>query len=326
MRRFGRWLGRLLLALAAVCSLAYLFGPYERVDLAAQFEPRKFGEGVQVYFESIESAFEDITEGVEKRVIWAGQQEVRTPLSLVYIHGFSATSEEIRPVPDRLAAALGANLVYTRLTGHGRGGTALAEARVSDWMHDTVEALAAARAVGDEVVVLGTSTGGTLAALAMLDDAQQAKIKGIVFVSPNFGINDPMAPLLTMPAARYILPLVAGHERSWKAANGLQEKYWTTRYPTVAVFPLAALVKEAASASYSALSIPALFHYALDDRVVDGAASARVSRDWGGAVTEAILPEDAKVGASRHVIAGDIISPAQTAATTEIILNWIKGL
>jgi len=131
MRRLIRVLFQIITVLSVAVIAFWLFGPREKVDLTADFDPRKFGEGVQVYFESVESGFDDITPGVEKRVIWQdGFKEQRTPVSILYVHGFSATSEEIRPVPDRLADALGANLVYTRLTGHGRGGDAMAEATV----------------------------------------------------------------------------------------------------------------------------------------------------------------------------------------------------
>ena len=169
MRKAVRALGRGLLALAVAGAALWTFGPYEDVDLSASFDARKFGEGVQVYFESVEGRFDDITPGAEKRVVWAGQAEVRTAVSVLYIHGFSATSEEIRPVPDHVAEALGANLVFTRLTGHGRPGAAMLEATPKAWMQDTAEALAAAAQVGERVVVIANSTGATLATVAALD-------------------------------------------------------------------------------------------------------------------------------------------------------------
>ncbi len=326
MIAYRRWLGRALIGLVAMALLMWVFGPYEPVETDVSFEPRKFGEGVQVYFESVESVYDDLKEGVGKRVIWAGQAERRTPISVLFVHGFSASSEEIRPVPDRVAEALGANLVFTRLTGHGRTGDAMAEASAGDWMRDAAEALAAAQAVGDEVIVISVSTGGTLVALAMLDEAMREKVKGAVFISPNFGVNDPVAPLLTMPAARYLLPLVAGHERAWTAANELQERYWTTRYPTVAVFPMAALVKEAVSRDYSAVSVPALFHYSEKDQVVDPAKTAAFIEGWGGDVRVELLPEGAQVEESHHVLAGDIVAPARTEAAVQMILDWVEGL
>ena len=84
-------------------------------------------DGVDAYFQSQEIPTLNIREDSEKRVIWAGDVEAKTPLSVVYLHGFSASSQEIRPVPDDVASALGANLVYTRFQGartrqcrHGR--------------------------------------------------------------------------------------------------------------------------------------------------------------------------------------------------------------
>jgi hypothetical protein len=46
----------------------------------------------------------------------------------------------MRPVPDRLATQLGANLIYTRLKG--RGSLAMAKPVAGDWLEDTAEALA----------------------------------------------------------------------------------------------------------------------------------------------------------------------------------------
>ena len=81
-----------------------------------------------------ESQIADIRPGLEKSIIWAGTPHHRTRYSLDYIHGFSASKEELRPVPDMIATSLGANIFYTRLTGHGRTADAMREASVSAWM------------------------------------------------------------------------------------------------------------------------------------------------------------------------------------------------
>ena len=124
--------------------------------------------GVDAYFDKVEADIPNLRPAARKRVVWAGGKGERTPLSVVYLHGFSASAEEIRPVPDRVAEALGANLIYTRFKGHGRDGDAMAEARVRDWMADTAEALAAGRAVGEEVLVIATSTGASIATAALV--------------------------------------------------------------------------------------------------------------------------------------------------------------
>ncbi|SDD14502.1 alpha/beta hydrolase [Ruegeria marina] len=326
MRRPGRFLGRVLALLLLAGGLVWWLGPYEKVDLAAGFEPRRFGEGVQVYFESVESRFSDITPGVEKRVIWApGGYERRTPYSVVYLHGFSATSEEIRPVPDRIAGALDANLVYTRLQGHGRGSAAMTEGTASGWMRDAAEALAAGRAVGEKVIVLSTSTGGTLAAAAALDPEMSADVVAMILVSPNFGVNDPLAFVPSLPGARYWLPLVMGGERDVSSPDPAKNTYWTSRYSWEAVVPMAALVKAVVGLDFSLAQIPALFWFSPDDKVVRPDLTRQVAARWGGPVEVRNVTMGPGDDPSSHVVAGDIMSPGQTDAAVAGMLDWLKA-
>lgn len=326
MRGFGRVLGRLLVLLGLIGGAAWAFGPYEDTTLTAGFEPRKFGEGVQVYFESIESQYSDIVPGTEKRVIWAGQQETRTPISILYVHGFAASSEEIRPVPDQLAEALGANLVYTRLQGHGRGGDAMAEATVQGWMMDMAESLAAARAAGDRVVVLSTSTGGTLVVAAMTDPVMRDKVAGLIFVSPNFGINHPLAFVGTFPFARQIIAMIEGERRSYEPSSPEQAKYWTTDYPTSSLAVLSALIKAVNQIDMSTIPVPALFWLSPDDRIVRADLSEAVAARWGGPVTVVRVVMGPGDDPDAHVIAGAIKSPGQTQSAVAGMLDWIGTL
>ncbi len=328
--RILKWLAYLVGGLACFLIAGgvffYLFGPYEPDDISVSFDPTQIGDRVTPYFEAQEARFDDITEGVEKRVVWFDQPDTKTDWVVLYIHGFSATSQEIRPVPDRVADTLGANLVFTRLTGHGRTGEALAQATIADWMNDVAEGLAAARLVGDRVLVMSLSTGGTLAAAAAMDAELSQDVVGIVFGSPNFGINNPLAPLLTFPAARYWLPTLAGVERSFEPHNSDQAKFWTNRYPSVAVLPVAALVRKVTSLDLENATIPALFLFTLEDTVVRPDRTQDVANRWGGAVA-VVNP---KLGPSddpgHHVLAGDIMSPSQNDKTVETILSWIEGL
>ena len=324
MRRALRWSALILVgALAGLVA----FAPHEPVDTDVSFDARLLEGGVAAYLRRVEARYDDIRPDSAKRVIWAaGQEERQTPLSIVYLHGFSASSQEIRPVPDRLSEALGANLVFTRFRGHGRSADAMAEARVVDWMHDAAEALAVGRAVGEEVIVISTSTGGTVAALALSQPELAERVKGVIFVSPNFGIQNTLAPLLTWPGARHWLPLLAGERRSFEPRNPGQAAHWTTEYPSAAVFPMAAMVRHAIKQDYSRTTIPALFYYSSDDKVVRPDITAKVEAAWGGEVTRLspVLTETDDPFA--HVVAGDIMSPGNTGAATQAMLTWITGL
>lgn len=326
MQRRRRWPRRLALGLGVTLGALFLLGPYERVEMPGRFDASQLRGGVGPYLAAREARFDDIRPGAEKRVLWYGLDEVPTPLSVVYVHGFSATSHDLAPVPERVAQALGANLVLTRLTGHGRDGAALGGARAGDWMRDMSEALAVARAIGHEVVVIATSTGGTLAAIAALDLDQMREVKGMVLVSPNFGINHPAAPLLRLPAARYWLPLVAGRTHSTPPRSEAQARHWTLSYPTTALLPVAALAAHARRLDYSRTSVPVLFHYAPQDQIVRADRTDRVAAAWGGPVTRVAPRLGAGVDPAAHIVAGDTLSPANTDAMVETILDWVRGL
>lgn len=326
MRRFGKWLGRVILAFFVLFAGIWLLVPLETVDRKISFDANSIGADLDAYLKADEQQFSDITPGTEKRIIWAGVKGVKTPLAVIYLHGFSATSEEIRPVPDQVAQALGANLLFTRLAGHGRGSAAMATATAGDWIEDMAQAMAIGRRLGERVVVIGTSTGGTLAAIAATDPQLSADMAGIVLVSPNFGLQAVTAKILDMPAARYWGPIVAGKTISFVPANDGQAKYWTTSYPTLALFPMAALVRQAQSLDYSAVKIPLLLFYAPKDQVVNPAKTLAALASWGGRPqieTREMGPGD---DAMSHVIAGEVLSPGQTTETVALIVAWAKGL
>lgn len=326
MRVALRWLRRLLLSALALAAVLLVTGPYEPVEVDTTFDRAQIKDGVTAYIVAREARHDDITPAHRMQVRWYGLDEVPTELAVVYFHGFSATSEDLRPVPQRVAEALRANLVLTRFTGHGRDGAALAQARAGDWISDAAEALAIAREVGHEVVIIATSTGGTLAALAATDPEMRRDLKGIVLVSPNFGINSPLAWVLRLPAARYWLPLVAGPTWSVELRNPAQARHWTTSFPVTALLPVAALARHVAGLDFSAAAVPALFYYSDRDQVVDARATARVAAAWGGPVTRAEPDLGPGVDPLAHVIAGDILSPANTDAAVNLILGWIAGL
>lgn len=325
MKRAVKILGRGLLGLGVAAAALFVFGPYEPVDLMSSFDESRLDGGVDAYFAEAESGFTDITPGVEKQVVWAGAPEAKTALSVLYVHGFSATLEEIRPVPDDIAAALGANLVFTRLGGHGRGADAMAEPTVNDWMQDVAEALAVARRVGDQVVVISTSTGGTLMALAELDPDLRKDVVAKIFVSPNFALHGAIERILTLPAARIWAPWVAGAERSFEPKSEGHKIYWTTRYPTVALLPMGAAVREVQKQDWSDAQTPALFWYAPEDLVVDASRTAQIAAEWGGGSTVGHPQLGADDDPYAHLVAGVHMSPGQTDGAVAAMLDWLAA-
>lgn len=317
-----------ILALAAIFGGLWLSDPPEalprQADLALAFPPDLPTDQIGDWLRAREGVFTDIVPGTEKTVLWAGEPGARTPLALVYLHGFSATHAEIEPVPQRVAQALGANLFLTRLAGHGRGSAAMAQASLTDWALDLDESLGLARRLGTRVVLIGTSTGGSLAALATLDPALARDVAGVVLISPNFGLNSSIAWLLDLPYAERFLPTLMGAERAFDPVNADHARFWTTSYPTTALFPMRAVQRQAGAADYSGVTIPLLVLLAEGDQVVDPAATRAVVAGWGGpARLEVIEGAD---DPHQHVIAGRILSPSTTDRAVELIAGFIAGL
>ena len=327
MKAFGTWLGRALLVLVVAVAAVWFLAPRaEAIMPEGPVAVPEAGE-IDAWLAEREGAVENLKDGAEKRVIWAGEPGARTEWAVVYVHGFSATSEEARPVPDLVAEVLGANLHFTRLEGHGidmdTGGAALAEATATEWMDDMTEAAAVGAAIGERVLIVTLSTGGTLAALAAEQGLLPDGVAGIVFISPNFRMANPLAALITAPGAQWWLPVIGGDTRSFEPENEAHGEWWTTVYPSAAVFPLGAAVDRARGADYSAVTIPALFAFDPGDRVIDHEASRAVALSWPDAD---LVELDVEGDPMRHIAAGDILSPAMTEPVAEMILRWADAL
>lgn len=314
---------KLLAAVAVVIACLAVTFPRDGVDRTVSFDPASLPDDLDSYLAEIEAQVTDLTPGSAKRIVWAGTSGAKTPLAIVYVHGFSATAEEIRPVPDNVASAAGANLYFARLAGHGRNGDALAQVTAGDWVHDMAEAMAIGRRLGDRVLLIATSTGAPLAAIAATDPALRDGLAGVVMISPNFGLKSAAGVILDMPLARYWGPVVAGATRSFEPANARHAAHWTHEYPTLALFPMAALVREGRALDLSAASVPLLLVFAEADQVIDPARIPAVAAAWGGPVATEKLVMGPGDDPYHHVIAGDILSPGQTARATEMIMGWM---
>lgn len=271
-----------------------------------------------------EARFADLRPDHGKEVIWAGQPDVQTDISVVYVHGFSASKAEIRPVPDRVAGHFGANLFFTRLPGHGRNERAMGETELSEWYACLDEALEVGTRIGKRVVLISCSTGGTLVAAGLSDIARQKDVSATVFVAPNFRVNSRLINLALLPGAAHWMERVAGQRYSFEPRNEEQARWWTTSYPPSSAVPMVQLVRDVKKASLENIKVPALALFSDADQVVDARATHKTLARWGGSVTRVPVPEGEGVDALSHVVMGDIVSPANTDWGVTEIVSWLK--
>lgn len=272
--------------------------------------------------ESRANAIEALVPETGKRIRWYREnRNSKTPYSIVYLHGFSATRQEIAPVGEMVADALGANLFETRLAGHGQLQHALENVRAEDWLDDAAEALAIGALIGDRVILMGTSTGATLA-LAMAGHPSFEAVNTIVLMSPNFAVQDTKAEFLTWPGGPQLAYIVAGKTRSWTAQNELQERFWSTTYPMDAAIEMMRLVKYVRGGLPMRLEQSVLTIYSPADTVVDVDWIIRGVEQLDSPRKQLVeLP--GSNDANNHVLAGDIMAPENNLTVTKTIVDFI---
>jgi esterase/lipase len=270
-----------------------------------------------------ETKFSDIVEGVQKSIRWANGVQ-QTAVSIVYIHGFSASSKEISPVTEKLADLLGANVFYTRLTGHGRSEDAMATATVEKWLDDTRQAYEIGQLIGQRVVVISVSTGGTLAAwLATQDFAKDMAAN--IMISPNFGIKNRSGEIVRWPLGFKLAKWLSGPYREFTPQNELHKKYWTERYPIEAVIPMVKLVDQINALDYSKVKTPHLMMYSPTDQVIRvDRIKETASRMTSAEVTQ--LPYSNSSDPYQHVLAGDACSAQSTDEVIGLLENYLQTI
>lgn len=320
-RRVLYFIGFLIVAGA----IAFALGPRPVADASIDFDEASLPEDLDAYVQQSEARFSDLRPDSARRIIWAyPASKARTPLAIVYIHGFSAGPGETRPLSDLIAGRLGANLYYARLEGHGRGADAMIEGSVHGWVNDFAEAVAIGRRLGERVVIVATSTGASLAAWGAAQPELMRDVAGVVQISPNYGLQAAGSSLLTMPWAEKLVPLIAGKCRSFEPRNEMHAKLWTTEYPSLALLPMAMLVDMANAVDVGKISIPSLFVYSPQDTVIRPELAKAKAADWGGPVEIIEVTDSDDPG--NHVIAGDALSPSTTQRLAEQAADWIARL
>lgn len=266
-----------------------------------------------------------IRPGAGPVTLWAGEEGARTDVAVLYIHGFSASPVELSPYPEQVAATFGANYHAPLLDGHGRDGAALAAATRATWVREVEAALDRARAMGERVVVMSCSTGGTLVAEALSRSGPAARVVASVFVAPNAGLKNPAGRmLLGLPLARHWVPYVAGRERSFDMPPSHQA-VWTARYPTTALFPMHEALVALRRADLSRATASALFLYSDKDTVVSAADTDRLIPRWGGPTRVEKLDPLPGDDPGAHLLAG-IAAPNGTARLTDLTVAWLRGV
>ena len=218
------------LRLVMVICIGYLLGPKAPIP---NLDPTPISNLVPIdsldgFLALAESQFETLKPGNEAKIVWTNDTIAKTEYAVVYLHGLSASHEEGSPVHKAFATRYGCNLYLTRLYGHGLDEPdALIDLTPENYLQSAKEAISIGKTIGDKVIIMCCSTGGTLGLFLAAHDPE---IEAVICYSPNIDIYDPNSKILTQPWGLQLVRLImGGNNRSYEAPDEFK-KYWQTSY------------------------------------------------------------------------------------------------
>jgi esterase/lipase len=306
--RFIKWIG----VIVFILIILYFLGPRPASPRYTTELPAVPAEAaaLETYIRNNEAAHK-LKPDNEARIIWYNDStKEKTEYAVVYLHGFSASQEEGDPVHKDFAKKFGCNLYLARLDAHGIDTTEpLGNFTAEGIWNSAKEAYAIGKQLGKKVILLSTSTGGTLALKLC---AGYPEIAANIMLSPNIAINDPNAWLLNNHWGLQIAHLVVGRHKSADDTTAIYAQYWNNRYSTQSLVQLEELLETTMKEStFQEVKQPVLLLYYYkdeehQDKVVKVSAMKRMFAQLG--TPDSLKRQTALSNTGDHVIGSYIKS------------------
>lgn len=301
-----------LLGIIVVLAIIYLLGPnpstpvYDKTLPSVPQETR----AVEAWLAAKEASHK-VKPDNEARIVWANDSlKTKTPYAIVYLHGYSASQEEGNPIHRTIASRYGCNLLLTRLAEHGLDTTdPMINLTADAYWESAKEALAIGKQLGDTVILMGTSTGGTNA--LQLAAAYPDAVYALVLMSPNIAINNDKAYLLNNPWGLQIAKLVTGDTYVTASdARPVYQQYWYYHYPMQSTIQLQEMLETSMTPeTFKQVKQPVLMLYYYKDSIhQDSVVSVPAMLTMFEQLGSAVKVKQAIPGAGDHVIGSHIKS------------------
>lgn len=313
--------------LFSLIALAYLTHQPQQValDSRADFNFQTI-EQLEQWIDQEPLRHPKLKASAQSEIYWADTtNKVKTPYSLVYIHGFSASKDEGAPVHRKIADSLGMNLFLCRLPAHGLNDKdAFTKLRANDMIATAAQAIEAGHLIGEKVIVMGTSTGGTL---ALIQAAQRDDIEALVLYAPLIDFYDSRMDVFSLPHGLSIAEQVVGGQYVLGSEQSAEETaIWYQDYHIEGLESLAALVQNSMNASlFNRINQPTfLGYYYKNENEQDKTVSVAAMKVMFSQIsTESSLKKEvAYPNAGAHVICSDL----KSASVEEVYLDTIEFL
>lgn len=261
-------------------------------------------------------AAHNLKPGTAAEIIWNSARE-KTEYSIVYLHGFRASHPEGNPVHQKISEKFGFNLFLSRLEEHGVASEyPLLQLTEEKLLYSARFAFEIGHRIGEKVILMGTSTGASLALWLAAQDRYKKHISSIILYSPLirfFGLKE---KLLMSNATRTLLRLLLGkkHLIKTKGTTYAEDKIWNSAYALQGALSLAAFIEHHMQRDlFSKVQCPVFTGYYFknkreQDRVVSVPAIKRMVNQLGSR-TEMIQCVNFATAQS-HVICSSLVSKA----------------
>ncbi|WP_316842866.1 alpha/beta hydrolase [Pedobacter gandavensis] len=319
---------KVLIAVILVALVVYFMGPRPAQPLySAQLPVVPQLPELENYVKTIESKHK-IKPGNEAEIVWADSAlKQQSEYSVVYLHGYSASKEEGNPVHTHLAKEIHANLYLARLADHGVDTVAAMEYYTPDRAWESAkQALEIGKRLGKKVILVGTSTGGTLA--LKLAATYPKEVYSLMLISPNIEINDKFAWLLNNPWGLQIARLnFGGKEREVSGDGPEYNKYWYTKYRLESAVQLQELVETTMNKqTFEKVTQPTLLLYYYkneqeQDKTVKVSAELRMFDELG---TPASLKVKKAIPNGGDHVLGSYITSKDIPSVLQAIDDFVK--
>jgi len=308
---------RILLALLLFLIFLYVVGPKFHAPELNNELPK-----IEVQRDQLDSFLTEKEEKLpvkpdnESIVLWANDSlKQQTDWCLLYLHGFSASRMEGFPTHVNFATHFGINAYLPRLASHGLDVPDPLLDMTPDRLYESAkEALQIAHLLGKKVVIMSTSTGGTLS-LKLAAEFPEL-VDGLILLSPNVAINNSAAFLLSGPWGLQIARKVYDGKYRYINDNPEDEEcaYWNCFYRLEAIVYLQQLVDATMDPrTFHRVNAPVFLGYYYKDEehqddVVRVDAALKMFNELG---TPDSLKEKKAFDAGVHVIGSGMFSKAQ---------------
>lgn len=304
----------ILTSIIIVIGVVYWTGPspfFEQIDPEINDIELSINELDSFLIEK-ESHFPNIKPFNESRIVWADTVR-KTEYALVYLHGFSAGVMESNPVHIELAKKYGMNLYLARLDQHGLDDTeSFLNLTPASYVNSAKEAIAIGQLLGDNVIVMSCSTGGTISIYLTAHNPEMVHAQ--ILYSPNIEIHDPLAKLVNKPWGKQMLHQVYGDYREVNSAwyDTDIDTYWHIKYRIEGLITLQELLDQTMTKeTFSKIESPYFAGYYFkneeeSDHVISTEAIKRFDKSTNTPDDQKMLLAFPNVG--NHVIASDLRS------------------